>query len=118
MRLTLDLADNRHLLDELTALAAELEAGATGSLYRFGASRAYYEIVNLRLQTIGERKAGGSADVVGLPRAADGAGDAHLRHHRGAPGKFIAQTRARGQFAAQRASMSRSSSRTRICCGR
>jgi uncharacterized membrane-anchored protein len=59
MRMTLDLADNRHLLDELTALAAELEAGATGSLYRFGASRAYYEIVNLRLQTIGERKAGG-----------------------------------------------------------
>jgi uncharacterized membrane-anchored protein len=59
MRMTLDLADNRHLLDELTALAAELEAGATGSLYRFGASRAYYEIVNLRLQTIGERKVGG-----------------------------------------------------------
>jgi uncharacterized membrane-anchored protein len=59
MRKTLDLADNRHLLDELTALAAELEAGATGSLYRFGASRAYYEIVNLRLQTIGERKVGG-----------------------------------------------------------
>jgi len=59
MQITLDLADNRHLLDELTALAAELEAGATGSLYRFGASRAYYEIVNLRLQTIGERKVGG-----------------------------------------------------------
>ncbi len=59
MQMTLDLADNRHLLDELTALAAELEAGATGSLYRFGASRAYYEIVNLRLQTIGERKVGG-----------------------------------------------------------
>jgi uncharacterized membrane-anchored protein len=59
MRMTLELADNRHLLDELTALAAELEAGATGSLYRFGASRAYYEIVNLRLQTIGERKTGG-----------------------------------------------------------
>ena len=59
MQKTLALADNRHLLDELTALAAELEAGATGSLYRFGASRAYYEIVNLRLQTIGERKVGG-----------------------------------------------------------
>ena len=59
MQMTLGLADNRHLLDELTALAAELEAGATGSLYRFGASRAYYEIVNLRLQTIGERKVGG-----------------------------------------------------------
>lgn len=53
------LADNRHLLDELTALASELEAGAAGSLYRFGASRAYYEIVQLRLQTVGERKVGG-----------------------------------------------------------
>jgi uncharacterized membrane-anchored protein len=59
MQMTFALADNRDLLDELTALAAELEAGATGALYRFGASRAYYEIVNLRLQTIGERKVGG-----------------------------------------------------------
>jgi uncharacterized membrane-anchored protein len=45
----------------LTALAAELEAGAAASLFRFGASRAYNEIVHLRLQTIGERK------VEGLP---------------------------------------------------
>ena len=37
-------------------LAAELEAGAAASLFRFGASRAYDEIVQLRLQTIGERK--------------------------------------------------------------
>lgn len=53
------LADNHRLLDELTALAAELEAGAMQSLFRFGASRAYDEIVKLRLQTIGERKVGG-----------------------------------------------------------
>ena len=53
------LADNRRLLDELTALAAELEAGAAGSLYRFGASRAYDEIVHTRLRIIGERKVGG-----------------------------------------------------------
>jgi uncharacterized membrane-anchored protein len=46
-------------LNELTALAAELEAGAAQSLFRFGASRAYDEIVKLRLQTIGERKVGG-----------------------------------------------------------
>ena len=59
MQQTLALADNRHLLDELTALAAELEAGATGSLYRFGATRAYYEIAKLRLETVGERKVGG-----------------------------------------------------------
>lgn len=59
MRHTAQFIDNHRLLDELTALAAELEAGAAASLYRFGASRAYNEIVQLRLQTIGERKAGG-----------------------------------------------------------
>ncbi len=53
------LADNNRLLDELTALAAELEAGAAGSLFRFGASRAYDEIVQTRLRIIGERKVGG-----------------------------------------------------------
>ena len=59
MRTAQSLAANHHLLDELTALAAELEAGAAASLFRFGASRAYHEIVQLRLQTIGERKVGG-----------------------------------------------------------
>jgi uncharacterized membrane-anchored protein len=48
------LTANQRLLDELTALAAELEAGAAASGFRFGASRAYAEIVQLRLQTIGE----------------------------------------------------------------
>ncbi len=52
------LSDNQRLLNELTALAADLEAGAGASHYRFGASRAYHEIVELRLATIGERKAG------------------------------------------------------------
>jgi uncharacterized membrane-anchored protein len=61
MRRTEQLVDNHRLLDELTELAAELEAGAAASLFRFGASRAYNEIVQLRLATIGERK------VEGLP---------------------------------------------------
>ncbi len=52
------LPDNQRLLNELTALAAELEAGAGTSHYRFGASRAYNEILRLRLETIGERKVG------------------------------------------------------------
>lgn len=43
------------LLDAIIALASELEAGAVASLYRFGASRAYAEIVNQRLQVIGEQ---------------------------------------------------------------
>ncbi len=38
------------LLDEMTGLAAELEADAASSLYRFGASRAYHNIVVDRLQ--------------------------------------------------------------------
>jgi uncharacterized membrane-anchored protein len=53
------LEANQQLLDELTALAAELEAGAAASQFRFGASRAYDQILHLRLQTIGERKSGG-----------------------------------------------------------
>ncbi|MFN5672813.1 DUF3422 family protein, partial [Bradyrhizobium sp.] len=59
MRRAGDLAANHKLLDELTALAAEVEAGAAASVFRFGASRAYEEIVEQRLQTIGERKVGG-----------------------------------------------------------
>lgn len=46
---------NRRLLERLTGLAAELEAGAAGSLFRFGATRAYHELVRLRLEAMGER---------------------------------------------------------------
>lgn len=59
MQTASDLDSNHRLLDELTALAAEVEAGAAASVFRFGASRAYEEIVEQRLQTIGERKIGG-----------------------------------------------------------
>jgi uncharacterized membrane-anchored protein len=47
-----DLKLNNRLLTELTALAASLEKGAAGSLFRFGASRAYYDIVQARLAVI------------------------------------------------------------------
>lgn len=59
MRRAGDLATNHKLLDELTALAADVEAGAAASLFRFGASRAYEEIVEQRLQTLGESKMSG-----------------------------------------------------------
>ena len=42
------------LLADITVLAAELEAGAALSLYRFGASRAYYTIVRERITTLDE----------------------------------------------------------------
>lgn len=59
MRRLGDLASNHKLLDELTALAAEVEAGGAASVFRFGATRAYEEIVGQRLETLGERKVGG-----------------------------------------------------------
>jgi uncharacterized membrane-anchored protein len=45
---------NRKLLDALTSLASELEVGAAASLYRFGATRAYDELVRSRLDAINE----------------------------------------------------------------
>lgn len=52
--------DSDALLGRLTVLAAELEAQAASSLFRFGASRAYYEIVNERLQALKEQPYGGA----------------------------------------------------------
>ncbi|MGB5799649.1 MAG: DUF3422 family protein, partial [Mesorhizobium sp.] len=54
MRSARDLSDNHHLLDELMALAAEVEAGGAASLFRFGASRAYDGIVRERLDALDE----------------------------------------------------------------
>lgn len=59
MQRTNDLDSNHKLLDELTALAAEVEAGAAASGFRFGATRAYEEIVEQRLEATGERKVAG-----------------------------------------------------------
>lgn len=42
------------LLSDITVLAAELEANAALSLYRFGASRAYYNIVRERIASLNE----------------------------------------------------------------
>lgn len=42
------------LLADITVLAAELEAAAALSLYRFGASRAYYTIVRERVASLNE----------------------------------------------------------------
>ena len=46
--------NSQELLGELTELAAELEADAAASLYRFGASRAYNTIVEERLAALEE----------------------------------------------------------------
>ena len=55
MTATDGVANDQLLLDELTALAARLEADSAISGYRFGASRAYDSIVQQRLTAIGEQ---------------------------------------------------------------
>ena len=49
-----DLAENRALLESLTSLAGDLEAAAAQSAFRFGATSAYYNIVQSRLTAIRE----------------------------------------------------------------
>lgn len=47
-------SNSEALLSQLTDLSAALEADAAKSLYRFGASRAYYEIIEERLVALDE----------------------------------------------------------------
>lgn len=54
IRMSKGLADSRGLLDHLSTLAAELEEASAASAFRFGATRAYAELVELRLAAIGE----------------------------------------------------------------
>jgi uncharacterized membrane-anchored protein len=49
------VAANKALLARLMALASELEAGATLSQFRVGATRAYFEIVRSRLASLHEK---------------------------------------------------------------
>ncbi|MHA7774332.1 DUF3422 family protein [Roseibium sp. M-1] len=63
MKNTSALGANQELLDKLSALAAALEAGATASTFRFGASRAYDQIVRARLETLREEAAPGELSM-------------------------------------------------------
>jgi uncharacterized membrane-anchored protein len=53
------LETNRQLLDEITSLAARIEAEAAIASYRFAASAAYDGIVQQRLEVIDEKSFGG-----------------------------------------------------------
>lgn len=55
MQLSAGFEANKALLGRITVLAAELETGAARGLFRFGATRAYDELVRLRLDAAGER---------------------------------------------------------------
>lgn len=49
------LEDNRELLDRLTSMTLELERSSASTHFRFGATRAYAELVRLRLEALSER---------------------------------------------------------------
>jgi uncharacterized membrane-anchored protein len=49
------LQHNRELLDRLTAMSVELERNSTATHFRFGATRAYAELVRLRLDALAEQ---------------------------------------------------------------
>jgi uncharacterized membrane-anchored protein len=61
--LTKDIAreggDDEALLAELTRLAAEVETTITASQFRFGAGRAYYDLVRARITELRERRLAG-----------------------------------------------------------
>jgi uncharacterized membrane-anchored protein len=51
-----DAGGDEALLRELTRLAAEIESGLSASQFRFGASRAYYELVTARIDELREQR--------------------------------------------------------------
>lgn len=51
--------DDETLLGELTRLAADVESARAASQYRFGASRAYYDLVGTRIDELRERRVSG-----------------------------------------------------------
>lgn len=56
-----DTLDESHrLLDKLSELTAELEAGSAAAAYRFGATRAYADLMRLRLEALHEQPVEGS----------------------------------------------------------
>jgi uncharacterized membrane-anchored protein len=57
---------SRELLERLVALAAEVESEGSGATYRFGATRAYWELVTQRLVSIREERIPGYGSVEGF----------------------------------------------------
>ena len=56
-------SDPRALLDELSSLAARVERHRSDTTYRFAATNAYYNLVNERIQELGEEKIPGLQPV-------------------------------------------------------
>ena len=76
--------DEPLLLDQLTKLAAKIEASLSASDYRFSAAHAYYSIVERRISELRDRAWWGMQPFRESGTAAD-AGNGHLRIDFAAP---------------------------------
>ena len=63
---TSSVADDEALLHELTRLAAEVESGLAASQFRFGACRAYFELVSTRISELREKRLAGIQTIGGF----------------------------------------------------
>ena len=63
---TSSVADDEALLHELTRLAAEVESGLAASQFRFGACRAYFELVSTRISELREKRLAGIQTMGGF----------------------------------------------------
>jgi len=61
-----DEGDDESLLHELTRLAAEVESGLAASQFRFGACRAYAELVRTRIAELRETRIAGLSTIGGF----------------------------------------------------
>ncbi|MBV1706754.1 MAG: DUF3422 family protein [Hyphomicrobiales bacterium] len=66
IRQSATLESNRAILDRLTELSAQLEHGASASSFRFGATRAYGDLIWRRLKVLGETPVAGFTDWGGF----------------------------------------------------
>jgi uncharacterized membrane-anchored protein len=62
-RIAADTGDDETLLHELTRLAAEVESGLAASQFRFGACRAYHDLVTTRIAELRERRLPGMQTI-------------------------------------------------------
>ncbi len=63
MDASLSLEANRDLLDRLTSMTLALERSSAATHFRFGATKAYAELVRLRLDALGERPTPGQSGL-------------------------------------------------------
>jgi uncharacterized membrane-anchored protein len=85
-------ADERRVLAALTGLAAEVEHSLARTAFRFGAARAYHDLVMQRIDELRELRVSGLPDLPRNDATPPASGDADLHCHGQAPGRSLRST--------------------------